>query len=269
MPPLRGALAASVTPLANAGGQLDDEAFGPLVDFFVAAGLDGILALGTAGEGILLDGGRAARRGRPLPAGVRAPAPGRRPLRRAVHGRDGEARRARGRGRRGRGRRHRPAVLQARRARAARALPRCRARMRTAALLRLRVRVHERVRRRAARARAAAPRCPERRGAEGVRHALRPLLALPARRLRRLRRPGGAHPSGDGGGRGRRSVRARVRVPGGGGRGRPRSRPPRAPRASPSCARSSSASRGRPRSSASSGGRASRCERTCARRSGA
>lgn len=51
---LRGALAASVTPLRNAGGDLDEEAFGPLVDFFVVAGLDGILALGTAGEGILL-----------------------------------------------------------------------------------------------------------------------------------------------------------------------------------------------------------------------
>jgi dihydrodipicolinate synthase/N-acetylneuraminate lyase len=51
---LHGALAASVTPLRDAGGHLDDEAFGPLVDFFVAAGLDGILALGTAGEGILL-----------------------------------------------------------------------------------------------------------------------------------------------------------------------------------------------------------------------
>jgi dihydrodipicolinate synthase/N-acetylneuraminate lyase len=52
---LRGALAASVTPLANAGGTLDEDAFGPLVDFFVEAGLDGILALGTAGEGILLE----------------------------------------------------------------------------------------------------------------------------------------------------------------------------------------------------------------------
>jgi dihydrodipicolinate synthase/N-acetylneuraminate lyase len=51
---LRGALAASVTPLCNAGSDLDEEAYGPLVDFFVAAGLDGILALGTAGEGILL-----------------------------------------------------------------------------------------------------------------------------------------------------------------------------------------------------------------------
>ena len=51
---LRGALAASVTPLRDSGGTLDGEAFGPLVDFFVGARLDGILALGTAGEGILL-----------------------------------------------------------------------------------------------------------------------------------------------------------------------------------------------------------------------
>jgi dihydrodipicolinate synthase/N-acetylneuraminate lyase len=51
---LRGALAASVTPLRDHGTELDDEAFGPLVDFYVEAGLDGILALGTAGEGILL-----------------------------------------------------------------------------------------------------------------------------------------------------------------------------------------------------------------------
>jgi dihydrodipicolinate synthase/N-acetylneuraminate lyase len=51
---LRGTLAASVTPLRDHGTELDDEAFGPLVDFYVEAGLDGILALGTAGEGILL-----------------------------------------------------------------------------------------------------------------------------------------------------------------------------------------------------------------------
>jgi dihydrodipicolinate synthase/N-acetylneuraminate lyase len=51
---LRGALAASVTPLCDAGSKLDEDAFGPLVDFFVREGLDGILALGTAGEGILL-----------------------------------------------------------------------------------------------------------------------------------------------------------------------------------------------------------------------
>jgi dihydrodipicolinate synthase/N-acetylneuraminate lyase len=51
---LEGALAASVTPLRDAGGDLDEGAFEPLVDFFVDAGLDGVLALGTAGEGILL-----------------------------------------------------------------------------------------------------------------------------------------------------------------------------------------------------------------------
>ena len=52
--PLRGALAASVTPLRAHGAEPDDEAFGPLCDFYVEAGLDGVLALGTAGEGILL-----------------------------------------------------------------------------------------------------------------------------------------------------------------------------------------------------------------------
>ena len=52
---LRGALAASITPLRASGRELDEDAFGPLVDFFADAGIDGILALGTAGEGILLD----------------------------------------------------------------------------------------------------------------------------------------------------------------------------------------------------------------------
>src|SRR5947207_1369974 len=51
---LTGALAASVTPLRSNGDEIDDDAFGPLVDFYVGARLDGILALGTAGEGILL-----------------------------------------------------------------------------------------------------------------------------------------------------------------------------------------------------------------------
>ena len=54
MTALHGALAASITPLRDHGSALDDDAFGPLVDFFVSSGLDGILALGTAGEGILL-----------------------------------------------------------------------------------------------------------------------------------------------------------------------------------------------------------------------
>ena len=52
---LKGALAASVTPLDEHGSNLDVDAFGGLVDFFVESGLDGILALGTAGEGMLLD----------------------------------------------------------------------------------------------------------------------------------------------------------------------------------------------------------------------
>lgn len=51
---LRGALAASITPLASHGGRVDESVFEPLLDFYVEAGLDGILALGTAGEGILL-----------------------------------------------------------------------------------------------------------------------------------------------------------------------------------------------------------------------
>jgi dihydrodipicolinate synthase/N-acetylneuraminate lyase len=55
MATLHGALAASVTPLRANGSALDDDAFGPLADFFAREGLDGILALGTAGEGILLD----------------------------------------------------------------------------------------------------------------------------------------------------------------------------------------------------------------------
>jgi dihydrodipicolinate synthase/N-acetylneuraminate lyase len=51
---LRGTLAAAVTPLREGGAALDDDAFGPYVEFLRAGGLDGILALGTTGEGILL-----------------------------------------------------------------------------------------------------------------------------------------------------------------------------------------------------------------------
>ena len=51
---LRGALAAAVTPLRDGGAALDEEAFGPYVDYLAAGGLDGVLALGTTGEGLLL-----------------------------------------------------------------------------------------------------------------------------------------------------------------------------------------------------------------------
>jgi len=52
---LRGALAAAVTPLRDGGRALDDDAFGPYVGFLAEAGLDGVFALGTTGEGILLE----------------------------------------------------------------------------------------------------------------------------------------------------------------------------------------------------------------------
>jgi dihydrodipicolinate synthase/N-acetylneuraminate lyase len=48
---LRGALAAALTPLD--GDRLDEGAFGPYVDFLAGSGLDGLLALGTTGEGLL------------------------------------------------------------------------------------------------------------------------------------------------------------------------------------------------------------------------
>jgi dihydrodipicolinate synthase/N-acetylneuraminate lyase len=51
---LRGALAAAITPLREGGGAVDDRAFEPYVDFLAGGGLDGLLALGTTGEGILL-----------------------------------------------------------------------------------------------------------------------------------------------------------------------------------------------------------------------
>ena len=53
-PRLRGTLAAAVTPLREGGAGVDADAIGDLVDFYVRSGLDGLLALGTTGEGILL-----------------------------------------------------------------------------------------------------------------------------------------------------------------------------------------------------------------------
>jgi dihydrodipicolinate synthase/N-acetylneuraminate lyase len=50
---LRGALAAALTPLAD--DRLDERAFRPYADFLVAGGIDGILVLGTTGEGLLFD----------------------------------------------------------------------------------------------------------------------------------------------------------------------------------------------------------------------
>jgi dihydrodipicolinate synthase/N-acetylneuraminate lyase len=51
---LHGAIAAAVTPLTSGGDQIDADAIEPLVEFLVAGGIDGVLACGTTGEGILL-----------------------------------------------------------------------------------------------------------------------------------------------------------------------------------------------------------------------
>jgi dihydrodipicolinate synthase/N-acetylneuraminate lyase len=58
---LRGALAAALTPLRDDGAALDEEGFGPYVEFLAAAGLDGTLVLGTTGEGILLSAAERRR----------------------------------------------------------------------------------------------------------------------------------------------------------------------------------------------------------------
>lgn len=51
---IRGTLAAAVTPLTGEGGSIDIDGIAAVVDFYARSGLDGVLALGTTGEGILL-----------------------------------------------------------------------------------------------------------------------------------------------------------------------------------------------------------------------
>ncbi len=51
---LSGTVAAAVTPLRDQGRHLDEDAFAPLLEFYDRAGLQGVLLLGTTGEGILL-----------------------------------------------------------------------------------------------------------------------------------------------------------------------------------------------------------------------
>src|SRR3954452_7379592 len=57
---ISGTLAAAVTPLRDDGEQLDERVLAALLEFYRASGLDGLLVLGTTGEGILL--GRGERR---------------------------------------------------------------------------------------------------------------------------------------------------------------------------------------------------------------
>jgi dihydrodipicolinate synthase/N-acetylneuraminate lyase len=51
---LTGAIAAAVTPLTDGGTRLDERAIAPLVRFLAGGGIDGLLACGTTGEGVLL-----------------------------------------------------------------------------------------------------------------------------------------------------------------------------------------------------------------------
>ena len=51
---LHGAIAAAVTPLRDGGRALDTDSVAPLVAFLANGGLDGVLACGTTGEGVLL-----------------------------------------------------------------------------------------------------------------------------------------------------------------------------------------------------------------------
>ena len=52
---ISGTLAAAVTPLRDGGERLDEDGFAALLDFYGTGGLDGVLVLGTTGEGILLE----------------------------------------------------------------------------------------------------------------------------------------------------------------------------------------------------------------------
>jgi dihydrodipicolinate synthase/N-acetylneuraminate lyase len=51
---ISGTLAAAVTPLRDGGERVDEDALPPLLEFYATGGLDGLLVLGTTGEGILL-----------------------------------------------------------------------------------------------------------------------------------------------------------------------------------------------------------------------
>jgi dihydrodipicolinate synthase/N-acetylneuraminate lyase len=51
---LHGAIAAAATPLRDGGRRLDADSFAPLVTFLADGGVDGLLACGTTGEGVLL-----------------------------------------------------------------------------------------------------------------------------------------------------------------------------------------------------------------------
>ena len=218
---ISGTLAAAATPLRDGGAAVDEDGFEPLARFLIDAGLNGLLALGTTGEGILLSVPERKRVTELFVAGRGREARRRCPLRRADDGRHGRAGGARCGERRQRGGRDRAAVFPARRRCAARPFQSCRTRVRAHAFLRVRVRAVERLRGAPARDRRASRRRAELRRDEGVGRAVGALPALPDRGPRRLRRARVADPPGPRRRGRRRGLGARHRVPGARARGRP------------------------------------------------
>ena len=185
---IQGAFAAALTPLRDGGTALDEDAIEPYVGFLADGGVDGILALGTTGEGILLS---SDERRRAAELFIRAAA-GR--LAVAVHcGAQTTAETAALAAHAAEAGADAVAVIGppyfaldapameehfARRGR----------RLRAAPVLPLRVRGPHRLRGADRRDRAASGARPEPARAEGVRQAVGAGRALPARRARRLRR---------------------------------------------------------------------------------
>src|SRR3954453_21562839 len=53
--PLKGTVPAAVTPLTHGGARIDEGSISRYVDFLIEHGASAVLAMGTTGEGILLD----------------------------------------------------------------------------------------------------------------------------------------------------------------------------------------------------------------------
>ena len=54
---IHGVVAAALTPLRDGGTAVDPDSVEGYVDFLVAGGVDGVFALGSTGEGVLLEPG--------------------------------------------------------------------------------------------------------------------------------------------------------------------------------------------------------------------
>jgi dihydrodipicolinate synthase/N-acetylneuraminate lyase len=81
--PLRGCVAAAVTPLKDDGAAVDLDAIEPYVAYLEKGGVDGIFPLGTTGEGLLLSTEERERAAEAFVAAAHKP--GRRRLSVAVH----------------------------------------------------------------------------------------------------------------------------------------------------------------------------------------